>query len=113
MSPIRPRSEEELRQSLEEVKKQLTGLEAKLKQVNVAADSLEQAREQIRAQTPSGSEVLSEQVIADGKPKTITARGETLEQAFSKCRTQVPGGAQIVRETALQTPGQRIITVKA
>ena len=106
-------SEEELRRSLEEVKKQITGLEAKLKKLDVAADSLKKARKLIRTRTPSGSEVLSEMEIADGKPKTITARGETLEEAFSKGRTKVPTGAQIIRETALQKPRLRIITVKA
>lgn len=104
---------EELQRLLEEVQKQLRGLEAKLKQLDAAADSLEEAKKLIRAQMPSGSEVLSESEISDGKPRTITATGETLKEAFSKGRTLVPTGANIVRETALQTPGQRIITIEA
>jgi hypothetical protein len=113
MSPIRPRSAEELRQSLEKVKEQMKGLEGKLSQLKVEADSLEEARKLIRAQTPAGSEVLSEEEIADGKQKTITTTGKTLEEAFSKGRAQVPKGYQLLRQDALTSPSQRIITVRA
>jgi hypothetical protein len=91
----------------------LTNLQAKLRQLKVVADSLDEARKLIRAQMPPGLEVLSEEEIADGKPKTIMATGKTLEEALSKGRTQVPKGAQIVRETELTRPGQRIINVEA
>jgi hypothetical protein len=41
------------------------------KTIEIEAETLEEAREQVKSQIPEGLHLLSEQVISDGKPKTV------------------------------------------
>ena len=44
------------------------------KTIEIEAESLEEAKEQVKSQTPKGFCALSEQVIADGRPGPLTKR---------------------------------------
>jgi len=81
--------------------------------IEVAADSLEEAREQIKARVPTGLQVLSETVISDGKPKTARAVAETAEAAWTKAQDQMPEGAEVVERKEVASPERKVVTVEA
>jgi len=81
--------------------------------IEVEAESLEEAREQVKSQIPDGLYLLSEQVISDGKPRTVEIIAETTEEAFAKAQGKVPVGAEILEKKELSTPQQKGIPVPA
>ena len=52
--------------------------------IEIEAETLEEAREQVKRQIPEGSCLLTELVISDGKPKTVRAIADATEDAFAK-----------------------------
>jgi len=85
------------------------------KEIEVEADSLEEAKRQVKSQIPEGLRLFSEQVISDGLPKTIKAVAETTEAAFTKAQGNIPSNVNVVATdvTELTAPKQRVITVEA
>jgi acyl carrier protein len=83
------------------------------KGIEIEAESLEEAKEQVKSQTPKGFCVLSEQVIADGRPKTVQAVAETLEAAFAKAHSEIPDNANILEQKELALPERKVISVEA
>ncbi|MDP8255055.1 MAG: hypothetical protein P9M14_04845 [Candidatus Alcyoniella australis] len=83
------------------------------KTIDVEANSLEEARQQIRAQIPEGLHLLSEKVLSDGNPKTIKADSETTEAAFAKVQSQIPGDANAITKKEITAPGPTSIIIKA
>lgn len=81
--------------------------------IEVQADSLEEAKEKIRAQIPEGLQLLSEEVISNGKPKIIKCTSDTLEAAFETARSKIPVGADVVGRKELSAPEKKVITVEA
>ena len=81
--------------------------------IEVEAESLEQAREQLKSQIPDGLYLLSEQVFRDGKPGAVEIIAETAEEAFAKAQGEVPVGAEILEKKELSTPKQKVIPVEA
>jgi len=68
--------------------------------IEVQADTLQEARAQLRAQVPEGFTVLSEEVLADGEPKTARL-------------SAVPDNVQVLAQKELSTPATRTAVVKA
>jgi hypothetical protein len=81
--------------------------------IEVAANSLEEAREQIRSRIPTGLQLLSETVISDGKPKTARAVAETTEAALAKAQDEIPHGAEVVEKKEVAAPESKVVTVEA
>lgn len=81
--------------------------------VEVEADSLEEARRQVKSQIPPGLSILSERIISDGKPKTAKGVSETTAEARARAQTRIPNGADVVAEKMLSTPERKVLTVEA
>lgn len=81
--------------------------------IEIEAETLEEAREQIKSQIPESLRLLSEQVISDGKPKTVKAVGDTTEMAFAKAKSEVPANAVITEKKEVASPVQKTMTVEA
>lgn len=77
--------------------------------IEIEAETLEEAREQIKSQIPEGLHLLSEQVVSDGKPKTTKAQADTTEMAFAQARGAIPDNASILEEKVLSAPEQKVI----
>lgn len=81
--------------------------------IEIEAETLEEAREQVKSQIPEGLHVLSEQVISDGKSKTVKAVADTIESAFTKAQSEIPINAVIVEKKELTLPAQKAMAVDA
>jgi hypothetical protein len=77
--------------------------------IEVEAETLEEAREQVKAQTPEGLYLLSEQIISDGRPKTTKAQADTTEMAFAKAQGEIPSNAAILEKKVLSAPEQKVV----
>ena len=81
--------------------------------IEVEAESLEEARKQVKSQIPHGLSILSEKIILDGKPKTAKGVAETMEEAYAKAQNEVPNGADVVEKKELANPERKAVTVEA
>jgi len=81
--------------------------------IEVEADSLEEARKQIKSQIAEGSFLLSEKVVTNGGTKTAKASAQTIEAAFAKAQGAVAQGAEILEKREIVAPTQRKISVEA
>lgn len=81
--------------------------------IELEADSLEEAREQMKSRIPEGLHLLSERIIWDGKPQTVQVSADTTEAAFAKAQTLIPVGAEILEKKGLSAPEQKVLTVEA
>jgi len=85
----------------------------KAQPIEIIAESLEEARAQVKSKIPVGMSILSENVVSDGKPKTAYAFGETSEAAFNKAQAEVPAGANIVQRKVKKEPSRRLVRILA
>lgn len=83
------------------------------KTIEIEADSLNRAKQQVRSQIPAGLHLLSEKVISDGKSKTVKAKAETTEEAFTKAQAKVPKDANVIKKEEITAPSHRVITIEA
>ena len=86
--------------------------------IEVEADTLEEAREQLGSQMPEGLDVLSEKIISDGKPiikakQTIEAEAESLEEARERIESQMPEGWQLLSEKIISDGEPKTVKVSA
>jgi len=81
--------------------------------IEATANSLEEAREQIKSRIPTGLQLLSETVVSDGKPKTARGVGETTTAAQAKAEDQVPREAEVIEKKEVGTPELKVVAVKA
>lgn len=82
------------------------------KTIEIEAETLEEAREQVKSQIPEGVSVLSEKVISDGKPKTTRAAADTTEAAFVKAQSEIPTNADILEKKELTAPELKVTAVE-
>jgi hypothetical protein len=80
--------------------------------IEVEAESLQEARKQIRSQIPQGLSILSEKIISDGKPKTAKGLSEKTEEAFMKAQNEVPSGAVIMDKKELAKPESKSLIIE-
>jgi len=83
------------------------------KTIEVEAESLEEAREQIKAKMPAGFCLFSTRVVSDGKPKTVRGVADTSEAAWAKAQAEVPQGAVVLEKKQVAAPQQAVISVEA
>jgi hypothetical protein len=83
------------------------------KPIEVEADTLEEARAQLRSQIPAVCYVLSERVISDGRPQTATAVADTVEAALARAEGEVPPNATVLDKKQVTLPGQKTMRVEA
>lgn len=81
--------------------------------IEIEAESLDAARQQLRSQMPEGSYLLSERVISDGTPVAAKAVADTTEAAFAQARREIPSNAAIVEEKELQAPARKLVPIHA
>jgi HEAT repeat protein len=81
--------------------------------IEIEADTLEQAREQVKSQIPEGLCLLSEAVVSDGRSGTVNAFADTTEEAYAKAQTEIPIQADVLEKTELAAPERKVITVEA
>lgn len=66
--------------------------------LEVEADSLAEARSQLKSRIPEGMHLISDEVIADGKPKVLVDIAETVEAAFQKAGSRLPSSSIILEK---------------
>jgi len=81
--------------------------------IEAEADSLEEARNQIKSQIPDGLSVLSEKVVSSGDLKTITAVADTVEMAFANAQSKIPSNANILSKREILPSERKVIAVEA
>lgn len=81
--------------------------------IEVAADSLPEARKKAKSQVPEGHIIISQKVLADGKTKSVTGVADTTEAAFEKARSELPSDVEVIEKQQVITPEQKVITVEA
>jgi len=72
--------------------------------IEVEADTLKEAKEQVKSKIPNGLHLISEKILSDGKPKTVKAIAETLEKAYVKAESEIPNNAHIIKKKELSAP---------
>jgi len=86
------------------------------KVIEAEADTLEEAREGIKSQTPEEFRLLWQEVISDGKPVTVKAVAGTTEAAFADAKRGIPKDAHIREQRVLIPDGhveRTVIAVEA
>jgi hypothetical protein len=81
--------------------------------IEVEAESLEEARQQVRSKIAEGCFLLSEEVVTWGGTNTATGRGPTTEAAFAQAQNGLAEGAEVLNREEVVAPGQKQITVEA
>lgn len=81
--------------------------------IEVEAETLEEAREQVNAQIPEGLYLLSEEIISDGKPMIVRAIADTAESAFAKAQSETPINAVTLEKRVIAPPAQKTMTTEA
>ena len=73
------------------------------KTVDIEANSLDEARTQLRSQLPEGYFILSQKVLADGSDESIAATAQSMEEAFLQAESQLPANARGVVKREIRT----------
>lgn len=81
--------------------------------IEVEAESLAEARKQLRLRLSKGLLLYSEQVVSDGKPTSVLGTANTAEEAFVEAQKKVPVNAHILSEKLLRVSQERVITIEA
>lgn len=81
--------------------------------IEVEADSLEEAREQVQSRIPEGLVLLSEKVISDSKTKKIKCIADTVEAAYEKAQSKLPPAAGIIDKKVCVNPSKQTMIVEA
>ena len=81
--------------------------------VEIDAETLDVAREQLKEQLAEGARVVSERIISDGKAMTVKYSAETTEAAFAKADAEIPGTAEVLERKELSAPLRKLATVHA
>jgi hypothetical protein len=81
--------------------------------IHFEADTLDQARQQLRAGTPRGLRLLGEEVISNGEPRTLRITGETVKAAIARAEQGVPVAGAIMRRSVVSEPDDVTLTIRA
>jgi hypothetical protein len=84
-----------------------------MQRIELEAETLNQARAEIRPHVPAGSWAFVDAVLSDGKPGRAVAYGETAQEAAHDARQKLPPGAEIVEEHLDRPPVRQIVLVRA
>jgi tetratricopeptide (TPR) repeat protein len=81
--------------------------------IEAEADSLEEAKKQVRSQVPEDCVVFSETVLSDGSPKTVKATADTIDAAFGEAQGKLPQQATVVEKRQVTMPATSVIPIQA
>jgi hypothetical protein len=81
--------------------------------IEIEAETLEEAREQVKSRIPEGLYLLSERVISDGKPKTARCIADKTGAAFEKAQDGISSDVAVIQKKELTSPAQNVRTVEA
>lgn len=79
--------------------------------IDVEADSLEEARLQLKSRIPRGLQLLSQKIISNGEPIRIEGVAETVEKAFQEASIGLPSSANIIEKKVLIAPESTVVVV--
>lgn len=79
----------------------------------VEAESLEEAKAQVKDRIPNGLTLISEKILHDGKSNTVKAIAETVENAYLKAESEIPNDAHIIKKKELTAPKVEEITFES
>lgn len=74
------------------------------KQIEIEAESLEEARKQVESQLSDDEAVLEERIVAGGMPETLEAVADTVSDAYKKAEQQMRSGARIEKKEVCTEP---------
>ena len=84
-----------------------------IQSIEAEADSLSEARMQIKAKVPEGFEILSEKILSDGETKFEEGIADTVEAAFADAESKLPSGVEIVDRKQVSVPVRKNVVVEA
>ena len=81
--------------------------------IEVEADSLLEARKQIRSRIPENFEILSEKILSDGKIESARAVADTTEAAYEEALSKLPPEVEVVERKELVAAHQKNMIIEA
>lgn len=81
--------------------------------IEIEAESLEDARRQIKSLTVDGLYLLSEKIISDGEPRKVRATSDTTEAALENIQPKIPANSDVLESKVIVTPGEEVVRVEA
>ncbi|MDD5542343.1 MAG: hypothetical protein PHX83_04145 [Acidobacteriia bacterium] len=81
--------------------------------LEVEADSIERAREQVIPQIPSGFSIVNEKVIQSSDVVTVRAYADDSSSAFVKAMAKVPEGAEVIERKEIVAAEQKVLGIDA
>lgn len=81
--------------------------------IRAEADTLAEAKAQLKARVPEGMVILSSKTVSGGRPYTITQSAATYEKAYQKAKAKIPKDAVRIEQKEIQDPKERTLTVEA
>ncbi len=81
--------------------------------IEVEANSLDEARKQVKSQVPKGLKIISQKILSDGKTRSTRGVADTIEDASEKAQSELPPDVEIIDKTQKTTPVRKVITVEA
>ncbi len=88
--------------------------ESKSEQIlDIEADSLAEARTQLKSQIPEGLRLRTQKIISNGKPATIVCNAENVEKAFEQASNKLPSSVTILEKKVLNSPESTKVVIEA
>ncbi|TSA55577.1 hypothetical protein D4R42_05380 [bacterium] len=84
-----------------------------IQNIEVEADSLFEARKQVKSKVPEGFEILSEKILSDGKIESIRAVADTIETAYEEALSRLPPEVEVVEKKELTAPMRKNVVAEA
>jgi len=81
--------------------------------IEVEADSLFDARKQVKSKVPEGFEIFSEKILSSGKSESIRAVADTVETAYNEALSRLPPEVEVEWKKVLTAPYRKNIVVEA
>lgn len=81
--------------------------------MEIEADTMEQAIQEMKRRIPAGCSCLSKTVLCDGTEQCIRTSESTTEEAFNEARRQVPANAAVLSETEKSPPVKQKTLIEA
>lgn len=80
--------------------------------IEVKADTIDEARKQVKSQIPQDLQIVTEEILSDGTTKSVKGVADTPEAASREAESKLPAEAEVV-EKEIQQPVRLVVTVDA
>jgi len=81
--------------------------------IRIQANSIEEARRQLRKRVPDGQFAVCDEVIPEGRPRALHGVGDTEDSAFGNAEREMPSNANVIQRQVVTQPGAEKVTVEA